>query len=201
MKAGHRRTLGGRVHLVGKSLLVIMGILLVQSVCSLFLPGEPGQLAGSVDAVVRTSAAGIFGYILGARFARVSGRAAGGAPATGGHMLELDGGEEQSVTAVRSQIGFAQESGAQSEAPESGAASVSGGDAGEAGAPVQVLVTAFIGLFCLISLLVLRNLTQLGVIPEPTGPVVATVTQFRDFVSGCVGFLISSPTTSSDPQS
>ena len=43
MKAGHRRTLGGRVHLVGKSLLVIMGILLVQSVCSLFLPGEPGR--------------------------------------------------------------------------------------------------------------------------------------------------------------
>ena len=51
-----------------------------------------------------------------------------------------------------------------------------------------------IGLFCLVALLLLRNLVQLGVVGPEFDSVQATVIQFRDFVSGCVGFLIGTPT-------
>lgn len=52
-----------------------------------------------------------------------------------------------------------------------------------------------IGLFCLVTLLVLRNLNQWGLAVE-SDSAAASVVQFRDFVSGCVGFLIGCPTHS-----
>lgn len=52
----------------------------------------------------------------------------------------------------------------------------------------RVAAATGIGLFCLLALLVLRNT---GAAPSPT--VSATVVQFRDFVSGSVGFLLGCP--------
>ena len=60
---------------------------------------------------------------------------------------------------------------------------------------LQVLTTWVIGLFCLLVLLLLRGL---GAAEE--GSATATVAQFRDFVSGCVGFLIGCPTCASAPK-
>lgn len=59
---------------------------------------------------------------------------------------------------------------------------------------VQVIVATVIGLTCLIALLLLRNLAALtdDITYHPS--IAATVAQFRDFVSGCVGFLIGCPT-------
>ena len=61
---------------------------------------------------------------------------------------------------------------------------------------VQSVVIVIIGVFCLIVLLTLRNMMQLGMISELSGSAASTITQFRDFVSGCVGFLIGGPRTS-----
>ena len=63
---------------------------------------------------------------------------------------------------------------------------------------LQVIVAAGIGLFCLIVLLALRNLTQWGLVSAESDSVAATVVQFRDFISGCVGFLIGCPTHSNN---
>lgn len=59
---------------------------------------------------------------------------------------------------------------------------------------LQVAVAMGIGLFCLCALLLLRNLVQLGIVSPEFDSVQATVIQFRDFISGCVGFLIGTPT-------
>ena len=56
----------------------------------------------------------------------------------------------------------------------------------------QATITA-IGLFCLVTLLALRNLSLWDPAEAGSDSATATVAQFRDFVSGCVGFLIGSP--------
>ena len=59
---------------------------------------------------------------------------------------------------------------------------------------LQILVAAGIGLFCLAALILVRNIGgYTGGALSATAA--ATVTQFRDFVSGCVGFLIGCPTS------
>lgn len=58
-----------QLHLVDRCLLILMAILLAQSTYTLFFPGGEGQLSGSIDIVIRTSAASIFGYFLSANFA------------------------------------------------------------------------------------------------------------------------------------
>lgn len=46
-----------------------MAVLMLQSLYTLFFPGWDSQLSGSIDVVVRTSAAAVFGYFLSANFA------------------------------------------------------------------------------------------------------------------------------------
>lgn len=58
-----------QLHLVDRCLLILMAVLLAQSTYTLFFPGGDSQLSGSIDIVVRTSAASIFGYFLSANFA------------------------------------------------------------------------------------------------------------------------------------
>lgn len=59
---------------------------------------------------------------------------------------------------------------------------------------LQILVASAIGLFCLLSLILLRNIKGAEGV-EISATASATITQFRDFVSGCVGFLIGHPTS------
>ena len=58
---------------------------------------------------------------------------------------------------------------------------------------LQVVTTAGIGLFCLLTLLVFRAAALLDPGLAASDSATATLAQFRDFVSGCVGFLIGSP--------
>lgn len=62
----------------------------------------------------------------------------------------------------------------------------------------QATITA-IGLFCLVTLLALRNLSLWDPAEAGSDSATATVAQFRDFVSGCVGFLIGSPPVRDGP--
>lgn len=176
-----------RIHPVDQSLLLFMLILLVQSAANLFFPAGDGSVAGEIDIVVRTSAAAIFGYFLSANFI---GREEDGGQATKtaqAHTLKAGTSPVQD-SAPRAQIGFF--SGEPAEDP----------DRPELRPPeqsalcLQVRCATFIGLFCLAALLLLRSLTQLGVVPSPSDSVTGTIVQFRDFISGCVGFLIGCPT-------
>lgn len=58
---------------------------------------------------------------------------------------------------------------------------------------------AAVGLFCLLVLLLLRNLAPEDLAVVRSDSSTATVAQFRDFVSGCVGFLIGLPAQGGQP--
>ena len=184
------RAMLGQMHLVDRSLLLFMAVLLAQSVYSLFVPGETGQAAGDIDIVVRTSSAAIFGYFLSANFIRHA--ASGQAPVQEQtHMLEMG---PASSTGPVARIGFDTTSDPNEPLTAGGAQPAPGAPAGEEAGCLQIRVAAAIGLICLVALLALRNLSQWGVLPPQWEASTATVAQLRDFVSGCVGFLIGCPT-------
>ena len=179
-----------RIHLVNKSLLFFMLILLVQSTVSMFLPGDASQLTRDIDVIVRTSAASIFGYFLSASFLR---SASGSGQATNGttsHILETGAERSEETAGAMARIGFTDvEASLESGGTEDQATSVGASAAGS----LQIAIAGAIGLFCLIVLLALRNLVQLGFLSAESSSVATAVTQFRDFIAGCVGFLIGSP--------
>ena len=176
------------LHLVDRCLIIIMALLLVQSAYTLFFPGAGSSLAGNIDIVIRTSAAAIFGYFLSANFtAEDPGALSSPSPASS-HRIES--AETASDSSAKSQIGFV------ADAAEATAGSI------QTSPPVvqqpgnrspQILAAACIGLFCLTALIVMRNWGQDALSPAASDSLNATVTQFRDFVSGCVGFLIGCP--------
>ncbi|WP_243009122.1 hypothetical protein [Clostridium sp. AM58-1XD] len=65
------------------------------------------------------------------------------------------------------------------------------------GNSLQITAAAAVGLFCLLTLILLRDTRAL----ETASPYASsTITQFRDFVSGCVGFLIGCPTSAKNDE-
>ena len=176
------------IHLVDKCLMVFMAVLLLQSAHSLFFPGDTDGEAGGIDVIVRTSSAAIFGYFLSANFNRRPDSAAEGQAVGGSGTVEPPA---QGQEAPRARIGFQmqEEGGAPVRLPPS---QLPSGDSGGEPCRLQVLTAWVIGLFCLFILLLLRSVG----VPED-GSATATVAQFRDFVSGCVGFLIGCPTRGS----
>lgn len=177
------------IHLVDRCLLAFMIVLLIQSACSVFLPGERGGESGSIDIIVRTSSAAIFGYFLSANFNRRTPSAATGQTSLPAREVPAaDNGE-----GPRAQIGF-QVPGKEGEAPQRTEVPSVSTQAGRTTEDcLQILTAAGIGLFSLLILLLLRWLGM----PED-GSATATAAQLRDFVSGCVGFLIGCPTRKPD---
>ena len=195
---GRRSVLSG-VSLVDRCLLVFMGVLLLQSAWRIFCPEAGSGLAGDIDIIIRTSSAAIFGYFLSANFLcqAPEGDESGGVQSTAAPTRTTGGpAEERPVDRLRGQIGFA--AGPESEA-QPGTGSVQpaqGGGTRRICAHLQVLAAAGIGLFCLLTLILACDVAhwdEMGV----SASVTATIAQFRDFVSGCVGFLIGSPAAGS----
>lgn len=178
------------VHLVDGCLLLFLAVLLVQSACSLLFPETGGEMVSGIDVIVRTSSASIFGYLLSANFnRRESGENPSSAASPALPVIQTgDGGEQP-----RAQIGFALP-GDQGELQSGGAAGEPAPSAREDSCRLQVLAATAVGLFCLVTLLVLRAAALKRPDLLASDAATATVAQFRDFVSGCVGFLIGCPT-------
>lgn len=184
-----------KLHLVDWCLLMMMAVLLVQSAYTLFFPVEGSSFSDSIDIVIRTSAAGIFGYFLSANFAARDLQTRSASISTPASVPEWTQTSSADSGAPKNQIGFA----ADSPAPQVGASQPVNGVPGPAQpgcCRAQVVVAAGIGLFCLITLILMRNLGVRTASPDASDSLIATASQFRDFVSGCVGFLIGSPTSS-----
>lgn len=184
---GGLRSVLANIHPVDKSLLLFMLVLLAQSAYSIFCSGGASQTAGEIDIIVRTSAAAIFGYFLSANFIGHDEESGQATQAAQTHILK-PGADPVQDSMPRAQIGFsAGEAASEPAAPQVQAMQQ----------PIrclQVRAATFIGLFCLLALLILRNLTQLGIVSPTSDSVTGTIVQFRDFISGCVGFLIGCPT-------
>ena len=180
-----------RIPLADRCLIFIFFLLLLQSAVVLFCPFLVD--GGEIDVIIRTSAASIFGYLLGGGMGGADPaptleplpdafpeRAAGQSPdlpqeeaktaAAGAPLLDAD---PMAPPASLSQLPAA------SPLP----ASREGCDR------FRVLTAAGIGLFCLLSLLLLRDWPGLAAATADSPGATAIVVQFRDFISGSLGFL------------
>lgn len=178
-----------------RCLLLFMAVLLVQLACGLFLPEGLAPEAGSIDVIVRTCAAAIFGYLLSGNFNRGSEQeAAERSDSSPKCLFEVQSGalpppgpKGSMGVSAQSVDGEIERNGAQPPGPKKG---VSGRDTG----CLQILMATAIGLFCLVVLLLVRFSAWWGVPLVTSDSATATVAQLRDFVSGSVGFLIGCPT-------
>jgi hypothetical protein len=135
---------------------------MLQSAINLFLRGEITAEINGIDALMRTSAAGIFGYLVSANFNQHRRRGGEG---------RVDRGEAETAAI-----------------PAPPAVTQAEQGEGQSCGRAQVMVVASIGLVSFFSLMVLRTLMPAGALSS------GSLTQFRDFASGSVGFLISCST-------
>lgn len=184
------------IHPVDRCLILFTALLLAQSVYSLFVP-EQTPLAGNIDTMVRTSLAAVFGYFLSGNFnAGSSGKAAQEeTPAPNIDSQPEEASAKPSFASVLPlQMGARQAAAPQTaETPASAEPTVSKETkASPTVSRLQIFLAAGIGLVCLTALLVLRCFPGLAE-QALSGSPAATVSQFRDLVSGCIGFLIGCP--------
>ncbi len=181
------------IHPVDKSLLLFMVILMLQSAYTIFFPQTANALSGDIDVIVRTSAAAIFGYFLSANFVGRPSAQTKASLGEGPRIIE-PAADKVADTGPKNQIGFTVEPSSM----ETGGAQLNESEAPSqpptSGYRLQVMAATGIGLFCLLTLIVMRHWPFGDYNIAQSDSVNATVVQFRDFVSGCVGFLIGCPT-------
>lgn len=176
------------VHLVDKCLMVFMIILLLQSAFTLFTDEYIIQEANSIDIIVRTSMASIFGYFLSTNFARKAK----------GKTTTLVSSEKNSPDQQELETPPEQPFDPPIFDPYTADPMEEELDVAVTG-KLQIIVAASLGIFCLLVLILMRNLVDWSTIITDDATnlsatsAAATVGQFRDFVSGCVGFLIGCP--------
>lgn len=187
-----------RIHLVDKCLILFMFVLLTQSAYSMFFLIGGDSEASHIDVIVRTASASIFGYFLSANFIRYPSAPKEENASNPSLKVAEKRSSEKEDGVIHGRIGF----GINPPEGDVQAGGASGVPSGEKETipegRLQIIAATVIGMFCLITLIVLRNAAD-GTVP--TGDyqsAAATVAQFRDFISGCVGFLIGSPTRGSD---
>ncbi len=175
------------------SIIVIFGILLLQSAFSLFVELKFEEL-GQIDTVFRTALSSIFGYIM----SMVS---------TSDFMLQ---GKRVSTSQKPTSIGFATSdqvipkaviyndtadtptTEAITEVPKT--ASLLGTNKILA-VNIQIIVLAAVCVFCLLSMLIVRNFSEMIVSNSSN---IVTISMYRDIISGSIGALIGlSRTTNS----
>lgn len=198
------------IHLVDKCLMLIMLVLMLQSAVNLFINEPQNQETHTIDIIVRTSAAAIFGYFISANFIRHGN--SGTTTKSGinkesgtNPVINIKTDENQqpevhppSADRIKNRLGFT--------VGESSDLEMDIGDTRilpdhenfyhtdendpekDDAEHLQILVTAAIGFLSLCILLIFRNFMDMTVSSA------GTVSQLRDFVSGCVGFLIGSKT-------
>lgn len=181
-----------KIHLIDRCLIIFMIFLLAQLTLTLFWSQDPGEEVNSIATVVRTSTAAIFGYFLSANFIRNNDETQENVNQTTA-QTRITSPESKKDEKIINQIGFTaskdknkQELGAANSTPEPQAAPPSN--------KLQIIIATLVGLFCLCVLSTAHSISVLNPASKSSHDAMATISQFRDFLSGCVGFLIGSPT-------
>lgn len=171
------------LHLADKCLLIFMGILLFQSAYNIFFHGVAAHGNDTLDIIIRTTAAAIFGYFISANFQNGT-KSAVQNEQNKRDSLTLDASSTDGKPMGR--IGFSAKTDALELPTEN--TGISFENKPKCRNHLQILVIACIGLFSLITLIIFRNYAVLNAVAT------ATLSQLRDFVSGSVGFLIGHST-------
>lgn len=169
-----------------------MLILFFYIIFNLFTGADTSQDSSTIDVIVRTSVAAIFGYFISSNF---TGTNSSTAPQNTDNNtgISLKSEEINSDSTIKNQIGF-KPSAIKSSSEEPGRISFSENSLVPIKScnKIQVIVVSTIGLISLIILFITRY--SQNITPEFT----ATISQLRDFVSACIGFLISYGKNSAD---
>lgn len=177
-----------KIKLVDRCLILFMMILMAQSTYSLFTNESHSQETGSIDIMVRTTSAAIFGYFLSVNFIkRPAGKTGGGAATSAAPTIIQD---KRGGAGITGQIGFTTNSKAEPPIIFGVAESITDELLEESEtSQLQIIIATVIGVFALCVLILIRNFSAIS------PAMLATISQMRDFVSGCVGFLLGSPGT------
>lgn len=153
------------ISLRDKCLVIFMFAFILQSASSLFYRSL-GLYAGNVDVVVRTTMAAIFGYFISSNFMSKE-------------YVEKKKDTEPKLK-VKCECKVEEELAQESEAEQNQ-------DSQNQDNRIQIMIITAIGLISLFILIFAREGVDM---PQDA---LATLSQFRNFVSGCVGFLIGIP--------
>lgn len=165
--------------LVDRLLLTFMIILLVQSAHNLFFYEIVQQDSETLDVVIRTTAAAIFGYFISGGF---RGTASQGT-ASGQNTIGFVSSDKEIPNRPTARIGFSAEAPSEDKL-QLGQAKETIDTNAHKRIRQQLVIVSCIGLSSLIMLIIARNFIPLS------NSSIATLSQLRDFVSGSVGFLI-----------
>lgn len=156
--------------LIDKILILYMIILLAYTAVHL-LGSTTMQESTTVDTIIRTSASAIFGYFISNNFMKSNS----GTKSKNISDSDIENSAADKITITQSNI-MKQDTENEKNAAANSNLCCSN---------LQIIVVSGIGLISLILLLVSRKFTQTT--PEFS----ATVSQLRDFLSACIGFLVS----------
>lgn len=175
----------GKIGIVDRFLLIFMVALFVYIIYHLFTGVNDAQNTSTIDVIVRTSIAGIFGYFLSSNFVRTDSSTLSQSTDNPDINLTSKPADNISNHRMKNQIGFQD-----STTPSN---QVLGGISLSDNSPtpirsygkVQIMVVSIIGLISLVILFLSRSFQN------TSSEFTATISQLRDLVSGSIGFLIS----------
>ncbi|KPI48316.1 hypothetical protein ACWTV9_17860 [Clostridioides difficile] len=179
-----------KIKLIDRCLIIVMAILMFQSIYTLFVNEVNSQDTTTIDVVVRTTSAAIFGYFLSANFIKRPSRKYINTDVSSNLFIDDNSsnkGQESSqnnVMNVKNTIGFTSET--DNYENKVSVNKIEGIEEGET-SELQIIIATVICVVALIVLFIVRNFTTIA--PASLG----TISQMRDFVSGCVGFLLGCP--------
>lgn len=179
-----------KIKLVDRCLLLFMLILMMQSTYNLFVNELNSAETHMIDIIVRTTSAGIFGYLLSPNFfkKKIVVIETEETVTTTTKSKESAAPTELPITSLESKkIGFATGSVSEGKLEINTAHVISKPKEDTVQGQQQVIIATVIGVFALVVLLFVRNCAIM------TPAMASTTAQMRDFVSGCVGFLLGSP--------
>lgn len=186
-----------KIHLIDKCLIIFMIVLLGQSAYGLFFHVNGASEGNTIDVIIRTSTAAIFGYFLSANFIRNSSLTNDGFKTVNPNKTDISPSPDPE--GIRNQIGFVANPSSSQDVQDYGYIKDTPVPSKADKTPstnLQIITAAAVGLFCLGILILVKNT---GII-EDNHSATATVAQFRDFISGSVGFLIGCPTGRNDKE-
>ncbi|MGO0900779.1 hypothetical protein ACYZFO_00555 [Clostridioides difficile] len=179
-----------KIKLIDRCLIIVMAILMFQSIYTLFVNEVNSQDTTTIDVVVRTTSAAIFGYFLSANFIKRPSRKYINTDVSSNLFIDDNSsnkGQESSqnnVMNVKNTIGFTSE--IDNYENKVSVNKIEGIEEGET-SELQIIIATVICVIALIVLFIVRNFATIA--PASLG----TISQMRDFVSGCVGFLLGCP--------
>lgn len=182
-----------KIKLIDRCLIIVMAILMFESIYNLFVNEVNSQDTTTIDVVVRTTSAAIFGYFLSANFISRASRKVTNTDAYSNVFIDDNSSNkshepsQNNIMNVKNTIGFALENDDYQNNDKK--IFVNNGEEVEEGetSELQIVIATVICVVALVVLFIVRNFTT------PATASLGTISQMRDFISGCVGFLLGCP--------